>query len=70
MKNFFFFLFSLAILNGFAQQVVTYEFAPHQRIEFADGFSEFVIENCSAISEEGLPNLPVFGASILLPAGH
>ena len=70
MKNLLLFLLCFITLNGFAQQVVTYNFAPHQQIEFEDGFSEIVIENCHFISEEGLPNLPVFGASILLEPGH
>ena len=70
MKNVFLFLLSFVTLNGFAQQVVTYNFAPQQQIEHVDGFSEIIIENCSHISEEGLPDLPTFGVNILLAPGH
>jgi hypothetical protein len=70
MKNLFLFLLCFVTLNGFAQQTVTYSFAPHQQIESGAGFSELIIENCSYISEEGHPDLPVFSASVLLAPGH
>jgi len=70
MKNVSLFLLCLVMFNGFAQQVVTYNFAPHKQIENADGFSELIIENCSYISEEGMPDIPVFGVDILLAPGH
>jgi len=70
MKRVFVFLLCFAICKGYAQQVVTYNFATHQQVEYADGFSELLLENCSYINEEGAPNLPVFGVSILLEPGH
>lgn len=55
----------------FAQnQTVSYSFAPHTQTEAYDGFSAVFIENCSYIGEEGTPDLPIFGATILLEPGH
>jgi len=70
MKNVLALLLCTITFNGFAQQVVTYSFAPHQLLVSGDGFSELIIENCSYINEEGLPDIPVFSADILLLPGH
>jgi len=70
MKKVFLFLLCFAALQVFAQQVVTYSFTPHKQIKSVDGFSELIIENCSYISEEGCPDLPVFSVSVLLEPGH
>ncbi|MDR2970899.1 MAG: hypothetical protein LBU83_03080, partial [Bacteroidales bacterium] len=70
MKRVFLLLLCFVVYKSYAQQIVTYNFAEHQQIEYEGGFSEFLLENCSYINEEGQPNLPVFGANILLEPGH
>jgi len=70
MKNFLFFLLCFVAINGYTQQTVTYNFAPHQQVNTEDGYSELIIENCHFIGEEGTPNLPVFGTDLLLEPGH
>ncbi|MCL2041409.1 MAG: C25 family cysteine peptidase [Bacteroidales bacterium] len=70
MRKFLFCLLSFVVSVGYAQQVATYHFAPHQQVEYGDGFSGLIVERCSFINEEGHPDLPVFGASVLLEPGH
>ncbi|MCL2510526.1 MAG: C25 family cysteine peptidase [Bacteroidales bacterium] len=70
MKKVFVFLLCFAICKVYAQQFITYNFTAHQQVEYADGFSELLLENCNYIGEEGQPNLPVFDVSILLEPGH
>ena len=70
MKKFFLILLCFAVYKGYAQQVVAYEFAFPQQVECGAGFSKLVVENCSYINEEGMPDIPVFGVNMLLEAGH
>ncbi|MDR0365168.1 MAG: C25 family cysteine peptidase [Bacteroidales bacterium] len=70
MKKVFLIVLLCLFYGAFSQkQTVTYSFAPHSQIESADGFSSIFIDNCSSVAEEGAPDLPVFGASILLEPG-
>lgn len=70
MKNFFLFLLCFAAFTGYAQQIAIYEFNYPQQVESEDGFSELLFDNCHYINEEGLPDLPVFGANMLVEPGH
>ena len=70
MKRVFLLLMCFVVCELYAQQIVTYNFSPCQQLEYEDGFSELLLENCSYINEEGQPNLPVFVANILLEPGH